>query len=230
VSTVPSAGVDSDSIDDYLASGPIVKTGPWPVPGGAHADKLLVTFSDGSKAMAKVGSDDHLLAMSRHEVAARKLALELGYEDLVTPTAMRVIARVDGAPVHASLHLEVVGFDWIPAPATFDDADTLRAGLLDYLVDQSDRHNNNYVGVKRANGGSDLILVDHGFAFGYQGRPLGSPFADLHRGQVLDDETVERVRLLGTMPTLNKLGPFLHSGALVPLKARIDAVVANGCF
>jgi hypothetical protein len=154
--------------------------------GGGHADKYGVVLAGNSHALVKPGSTAINLEMAKNEVAAWQLAIALGWPDLLPCSVMRTLTTPGGAtPVECAVMTMWPGTgDAVPDIARFSTADVWRAGIFDYLVEQSDRRNNNYLGLA-SDGEYRLLLIDHGYSFGTQGRPAGSQFTDKVKDTVI---------------------------------------------
>lgn len=175
-----------DDLERFLVSAPILSLST----NGAHGAHMsyLAVLESGVGVLLK--PEDAIAdgpVMVRREVAAWVLARELGWPDLVSATVLRpVTSPTTGAEIAASVQvLWPNNQPAVPVDA-FPEEDLWRAAIFDALVQQSDRHPNNWLGVPRDGDGIRLKLIDHGFAFD-QNRGFQSPFTERYRGAEIPD-------------------------------------------
>lgn len=156
----------------------------------------------------------------RREAAAWLLARQLGWEDLVATTVLRVIPSPDtGNDTEASL--QVLWPDVTPdADAnSFIDEDIWRAAVLDCLIAHEDRGGHNWLAVPGSSATPRLKLVDHGFAFPHEVKPPNSTFYTLRLGLEIPEFATD-----GLERVMASSADSLRS--LLPDEA-VDAVVAR---
>lgn len=170
-----------DNFESYLRQAGVVAAGTWSI-GGAHTGKVRLVLEGGVYAVAKpasgIGNGEQLI---RAEVAAWAFARELGWSDMVACTVLR--DDVPGVDGEASVHV-LWPEDAVPdAPIDrFEPSDTWRAAIFDVVVDHADR-GHNWLGHPDPGGAFRLKLIDHGFAFGIEGRAPQSTFYAMHHDQ-----------------------------------------------
>ena len=162
----------------------------------------------------------------RREIAAWLIARKLGWARLVAPTVLRTMSPPAGGPESES-SLQVI---W-PEPltgtadlASFEHFDVWRAAVLDVAIQNTDRNQNNWMGMgPDINGTLHLKLVDHAHAF--EAGPVNSPFVGFVGGgsapaTVRDEVTVGLNRWPGELHEL-------VGDAAEAVRDRLYAVVAG---
>lgn len=160
---------------------------------------------------------------SIHEAAAWQAARALGpeWERLVPPCVLTV---QDGSL--GSLAAGRPGS--VTGPMHVPDSDVHAAAFFDTLIGQQDRHNMNYL---THNGGSELYLIDHGFAFARPDDPVNESVFQLRRSVTHPDlTTYERDRLVVLLraPDLHGLRPMLAPDRAAALEDRARLMLVTG--
>jgi hypothetical protein len=75
-----------------------------------------------------------------------------------------------------------------PALDRLEEYDVIRAAVFDYLIDNSDRDGRNWIGLEVGKPKFRLLLIDHGYTFGYMGRRLLSEFWGARRHEPIPDK------------------------------------------
>lgn len=156
-----------DALERYLESGALIGSWTFANPG-QHRSYVLV-LEGGVGTLAKPEDAPGLpeaTAMVRREVAAWRMARDLGWTDLVPAAGLRLITSpISGRDVYASLHVLVPNSRPDVDPG-FPDGDIWRAAIFDAVIGQTDRSGHNWLAIPDPAGGaavpSRLLLVDHG--------------------------------------------------------------------
>jgi hypothetical protein len=184
----------SSSLESYLSEAHIDYVGDF-AGGGGHADKQLVVLRGGVGALAKLGREEPARRQCRAEVAAYKVAQALGWADLVPVTVYREVPTPEGS-AEASVQVEWPRFQTAQELGrnvdSLEETDALRIAVLDVLLMNTDRHDQNWGFV----GGAKLALIDHGNSgmSGMDGGP--SAIAHARRNRDLEGEHVEALEAL----------------------------------
>jgi hypothetical protein len=222
--------LDKDELDDlerYLLQATILDVAHFALHGAHRSHRLIL---EGGVAVLAKPEDTIALGpiVPRREVAAWKLARELGWPDLLGATVLRIIPSVDtGDDVEASL--QVLWPDCVPDAdvASFPDEDVWRAAVLDALIGHEDRNGHNWLAVPAAT--PRLKLVDHGYAFPDALGEPSSTFYAAKKGQDLPNEVVEALTRLVTDGTLEVLrDDLLPDAAVDAVLSRAQVLVDHG--
>ena len=142
--------------------------------GGISADTVLVTYNDGTKAVRKK-AHEHPLASSRSQADGEELT-SLVARSLGIPSPR--VERVDDETVLMEYVSDARVGQEVTQGLKYDDImeigksdDGILIGLLDILMDNSDRNMSNWL----VDGSGRIIPIDHGHAFTMDRRPGGSP-------------------------------------------------------
>lgn len=177
-----------ENLERFLVEAPVLDIGAFQR-GGAHA-KFRLILEGGVTVLAKpadgIGGDGERIVCQ--EAAAWVIARELGWPDLVAATVVRVVDFGEDREVLSSVQV-VWPDDNLPDPPvdTFPTEDSIRAAIFDFLIDHGDR-GHNWLAVPADKNTRRLKLVDHGYAFGIEGRGFSSAFYENHRGEQLSEE------------------------------------------
>jgi len=159
-------------LEQMLQSAPAIHRTAPPPGGGGHPGKFGLTLDGGVVVLGKPGGTDLYDLMARCEAAAWKVACLLGWTDLMPATALRDAGNGHAEPIAS---VQIV---WPNAHAqlldVFDESELWRAALFDRLIDHSDRSASNWIAVQDTADQWHVKLVDNGYAFGTDGRPLNS--------------------------------------------------------
>lgn len=211
-----------DELEGYLRHANVLSVATFPL-HGAHPS-FRVTLEGGVAVLAKpVDATPDAAKMVPREVAAWIVARALGWSDLLAATVLREVPGIrETESVAASL--QVLWPDFQPdAPlAVFRDDDVWRAAVFDVLIAQTDRSGHNWLAVPPpgAEEESRLKLVDHGYAFDFEGRALASSFFAAKRGQPIPaDVKATLARLVDEWPPPG-LADLLEPEALTKLERR----------
>lgn len=176
-----------------------------PLGGGGMGNVDRVTFNNGTVAIRKFAPDDNMYNISAKqqqdaEEIASKVAAAIG---IPAPA----VSRVDEDEIYMEFMPDKPGMGRVPgawwAATGRQGAPGKRIGLLDILIDNSDRNPGNYllpdVTIRDPSAG-DITAIDHGLAFAGSpsrpGLPWGSDFSrDFIRGQ--NPLTARDVAVLG---------------------------------
>ena len=158
-----------------------------------------------------------------HEVAAWHTARALGpeWERLVPPCVLTVR---DGSL--GSLALGKPGST--DGPVLVPDSDVRSAGFFDALTGQQDRHAGNFL---THNGGKELHLIDHGFAFARPDDPVNMSIFQLRRSRDSPELTtyeLDRLVILLRTPELHGLRPMLAPDRAAALEDRARLMLITG--
>jgi hypothetical protein len=149
-------------------------------PRGGWQPKYRVGLDGAVHALQKpVGGSNapgEAVVAVRREIAAWLIARELGWARLVAPTVLRTMSPPGGG-AESEASLQVI---W-PEPLTgtaelaaFDHFDVWRAAVFDVAGQNTDRNQNNWMGMgPDIHGALHLKLVDHAHAF--EAWPVNSP-------------------------------------------------------
>lgn len=187
-----SSGVDE--ADDAYFGAPVTREVPidFPVQGANQAEIVSIGFSDQTPRPAlwkpADGEDSGLVSAIGgpqyvREEAAWLLDRELNEPDsfLVPVAYVSQIDGQDGAALHyvtgreAAQSVSEYGADWIE-----------RAGVLDYILGQTDRHAGNWL--THPDEDDRPILIDNGLSFPATSAGLNSPFVEAARGRTLSSD------------------------------------------
>jgi len=160
---------------------------------------------------------------SIHEAAAWQTARALGpeWERLVPPCVLTVH---DGSL--GSLAAGRPGS--VSGPMHVPDSDVHAAAFFDTVIGQQDRHGSNYL---TANGGSDLYLIDHGFAFARPDDPVNLSIFQARRAATSPELTtyeLDRLVILLRAPDLHGLRPMLAPDRAAALEDRARLMLVTG--
>lgn len=151
-------------LEKHLSSTPVSHTNRL---GGGVSETLLLTFSDGSKAVFKPeeGEPEAMRSAIEHgyqterEVGAWEVAKLVGLTDLVAPTVERTLRGQRGS-LQEFKEGEVAG-DLDSADRYDGHENAIRAAVFDYVIGNQDRHAGNWL----VEGDDSLHLIDHGLSF-----------------------------------------------------------------
>lgn len=188
-----------DDLERLLQVAPVLKREPMALPGekGFHENKFRIHLAGEATAIAK--PEEGVLYgpwLVRCEVGAWRLARLLGWEDLVPPTVFRHLRVPDGDTALCSVQAACTN---VVAPGisvtAFPSLDVVRAATFDFLMQQGDRHGDNWLGVRRDDGSLGPVLIDNGFALNHEWSPtLVSAFYDAAEGQDLPFEVLVAIK------------------------------------
>jgi hypothetical protein len=219
-----------DELEEYLRTARIMEVCAFPATtGGAHP-KALVILDGGVGLLAKpADANADAPEMVTREAAAWTVARHLGWTDLVSTTVVRTIpSPTSGADVEASVAVAWPSHQPDTDPAGFSDDDIWRAAVFDFLIDQSDRSGHNWLSVPDpALGQPKLKLVDHGYAFWFPGRPLGSTFFAAKQGQDLPDSVLAAVKTMLAAWPIKDLDDLLDAGIVSNIEQRARDLEQN---
>jgi len=197
---------------------------------GAHPSYLLM-LDGGVQALAKPadeGSGGDVMAL--HEVAAWRLVRQLGWDDLMGATVLRVIPSFQtGQPVRASVQVVAPNVEKIPDLATLPEDEVWRAAIFDMIAFATDRGSNNWLGYVQTTGEpKHLRLCDHGHAFEHEGRGFASDIHAFKAGQAIPDELMEALNRFQSDGPEQALVPLVAAQALENVVARARKLLASG--
>lgn len=180
--------------DDSYFGAPVSREIPIDLPKqGANAEEIVsIAFSgqdprpaiwkpaDGEKSelVSAIGGPQYV-----REEAAWLLDRELNEPDnfLVPVAYVTEVDEQEGAALHY-----VTGREAAQSVSEYAPEWVERAGVLDYIAGQTDRHGGNWLTHPDDDGRP--ILIDNGMAFPVTSRPINSPFVDALRDRVLSSE------------------------------------------
>jgi hypothetical protein len=204
------------------------RLGDYGIPHGWQ-DSHLVTFEDGTRGIYKrptaYGPDRPNVGvpLPPREVAAARLAEELGFDGLVPPTCLW-----DGPEGPGSLQEWVVGATRGRLPRHYSARERERMAVLDYVMAIGDRGRDNYL---TAPDGS-VRAVDHGGAFpAHPSFRIYSPFVLDHTyaGQPFSDELMEQLdRVDVNHLRWRLLDTGLEEAAVDGALARLEEILRHG--
>jgi|1186.fasta_scaffold23554_2 hypothetical protein len=181
---------DAAALESHLREAPIDLYGHFPG-GGGHADKQLVVVRGGIGALAKLARNEQEARQCRFEVGVYQVAKALEWGDLVPATVLREVPTATGV-VEAGVQILWPAFATAAeagvTEASVDERDSLRAAIIDALVQNSDRHTGNWGVVA----GAKLGLIDHGHT-ALSRLPGVSGFALMHRDAEISGELHDRL-------------------------------------
>jgi hypothetical protein len=216
-------------LEDYLATAPITAVRPLNR-GGVHRDKQLLVLEGGVGVVAKPVHPEQpeTAGWVRAEVAAWRLAWELGFPDLVPTSVLRGISIPGLGDVLASLHVVWPYYQMaLELSATVEqcrEEDRWRVAIFDALAAHPDRHNQNWGFIESTPG---VRLIDHGHTF-QPGMRSTSPFAhDKSGAEIPDLEREHLARFLANLPH-SRLGELLEPGPLEEVRDRVRTFVGSG--
>jgi len=167
--------------------------------------------------------------MVPREAAAWTVARRLGWPDLVSATIVRTIpSPTTGLDTDASVAVAWPSHRPDADAAGFADEDVWRAAVFDYLIEQSDRSGHNWLSVPDpALGHPKLKLVDHGYAFWFPGRPLGSTFYAAKQGDDLPEPVLDAVKTFLAAWPIKELEELLDPNVVSKLEERARLLERN---
>jgi hypothetical protein len=186
---------DTDHFEQYLSEASVIQVATHSLGGGGHPSSFLAVLEGGVGLLAKPATSEESELMTRREVAAWRLALDLGWTDLVSTTVLReVLSPFTEESAQASAQVLWPASDvgvGVNPDEELPEEDVWRAAVFDALIRASDRHEWNWLLLPRDAGAGQrrLKLVDHGHAFDLnrQIEPGVSPFYLGRRGQQIPD-------------------------------------------
>jgi len=221
------------AIEQHLNCAPVLYYYvPVVVGGGGHQNKFAAVLQGGVNVYVKPSWDmqDGIRAV-KNEVAAYEVIKLLGFGDMMGTTVLRNMASPDTMK-SGPASLQVFWPSAItPISATsFDEAQITRAATFDHLILHTDRQSQNWLAVEgttTAGTVNHLKLIDNGFAFDWPGRPPGSAFVDLRRGQDLPSHVITAVeRFIVNVPS-SRLDTLLEPNVLESMLSRARSLVAG---
>lgn len=198
---------DFRSLEDHLTCAEVLEVFPWDG-GGGHASKAGVLLAGGLLAIAKLQIDPTTIQQGKNERAGFVVAKATGCGDLIAATVLRPVRHPDLAATAAAVQVAWPAAKLVPPDlAVFSAEDVERAAMFDWLITQSDRNNNNYMGIPRHDGTMKLVFYDQGNAFGPPYSPsTNSDFLNRKVGEPVSDVTRRRLeRLDEARPELESL-------------------------
>lgn len=201
---------------------------PENIGGGGHPDKMMLILEGGATVLAKLGTNDALLADAKREVAAVIVARTLRWADLVPATVLREIPDPStGERVPAAISVWWQDSEWL-YEGPLDHAQTLRAAAFDALVAHQDRNKNNWL-VAPSTEDRRLVLIDHGRAFGRDGSwNINSHWFQQHTGQTMPDEIRNALRSFSQRASHESLSKYLEPEVIDRLVNRATSLSHQG--
>jgi hypothetical protein len=228
-----------DLLEEYLERGDVLE-GHSPLVDGGWANKCRVTLRGGVLAIQKpVTGSNAPATMSEEigvnrEVAAWRISRALGWSHLVAATvSTEMWCPVLGDTARACLQVA-----W-PAPtvplvplADIADMEIWQAAIFDWLIVQTDRGSNNWLGVLAIPDHGQpaqhrLRLFDHGHAF-VAGGAVNSTFYTAKAGQDIPAELIEDLRAAEPIIAAGDLDGLLGPGTSQALVTKLKQLVNDG--
>lgn len=213
-------------LEQRLLNEPVIDEG-GPFSAGVHKVTARYVLANRLNVQAKFASADEADGerIIRREAAAWVIAKHLGWTDMVGATVIRSMPLPDGTGVDEA-SIQVV---WAPAEANkfraFPEEDIWRAAVFDYLIEQSDRHNHNWLVQYHDDGTPRLRLIDHGYSFGMKGRRLASKFHSFRRNESVPEWILEDIRRLLAELDESELPDLLEREAISALRGRAERLL-----
>jgi hypothetical protein len=203
-----------DALEQYVREADIETVYPLKA-GEGHPGKMTLVLCGGVGVVGKPARDDRTLKQVGREVAARVLAVELGFDELVPVTVMRNMpdgpepeadATVGSAQLIWPLFEPAIQSKLNPSSCPGGEAASWRIAVFDWLVSNGDRHWDNWGVIKPLVGPPRAVLIDHGHAF----EPGGlSEFISYHDGQPIPEELLRCVEAFVSNRDDSRLFDFL---------------------
>lgn len=213
---------DKSSETDSLRAAEVVSAANL---GGGQNSSQVVTFKDGSKAVFKP-SEGEIRARPnidpgtyyQREAAASNLAAHFGMHDMIPETIVRDHGGKVGSmqrwkegtqltsdPFHGSLDGSM------KSGHKFNQEDSERIRVFDYVVGNSDRHAHNLLVGAKADGSPHPILIDHGLSF-----PKGEPvrFIQPVSSMTIKDELHPNTQKMIDNIDLHRVARTLHEAGI----------------
>ncbi len=217
---------DLRDVEDDLREGRIDHVSEALSLPGAHKGKRRVRMASGRICIAKPeGGVEDWEHAAGCEAAAWVVARRLGLEQLVPVTIARVIKLPEGDDQLAALQLWRESQEEDQPPDAFPDDEITSAALFDYLTEQGDRDNHNWLTWRDEADRPHLRLADNGCAFGGRGWPLRSTFYELRRGRRLDGPTLAVLQKLRDPQFAQELEPLLPRALIRALLERVERLI-----
>lgn len=230
MSSTPPEPSDVEALEDLLRSASVKGPGPPYQEGVTGLTASLELEGSAPPVFAKFESEEHGDVYLRRERAAWVIARKLGWTDLVPCTVLRDLELPDGSGETAMASVQVFSDGEPDVAASWPDHDQRRAAVFDYLIENSDRWEHNWVTWRDEDGTPRLRLIDHSFSFGEPPNRQGpiSTFYTRCRNELVPDEVLRDVeRLRGALddPELESL---LGSEHVAELRERIERLFTRG--
>ena len=228
-------------VEDHLLTATILRPRPEAtvVGGGGHPAKGVFEISGGFNVFVKFETGVvNGSPMVRNEAAAWGVAKLAGWTEVVPPTVLRDIGSpITGTTGLGSVQLFYPGAQNAPNIACLPTQQVWQAAAFDYIVSQSDRGGQNWIGVtgpviatSTAGMPVHLKLIDHGYAFGLNGLSTNSVFIDTRRGQELPLDVFRAVERLVALAAGSELPDLLSADALSQMLDRARRLLTEGAI
>jgi chemotaxis protein histidine kinase CheA len=193
--------------------------------GGGQNSSQVITFKDGSKAVFKPSEGEVRARPNidpgtyyQREVAASNLAAHFGMHDMIPETVVRDHGGKVGSmqrwkdgtqltsdPFHGPLDGSM------KSGHKFNQEDSEKIRVFDYVVGNSDRHAHNLLVGTKADGSPHPILIDHGLSF-----PKGEPvrFIQPVSSMTIKDELHRNTQKMIDSIDLRHVAQTLHAAGI----------------
>jgi hypothetical protein len=200
------------ALEAYLHGAPIQYIRPLPG-GGGHQEKKILVLEGGIAVAAKPGHDPNYAQQAKCEVAAHRLAVELGMSKLVPTTVLR---RVPGPYGEVEGSAQVLWPQFVVAVGNFtatDGADEVgwEIAVFDALAANTDRNDTNWGAITAL---PDAVLIDHGHCFTKSSNTTSAFFQHRHDQQI-------------PAALLNRVEAFVNNASNTHLREVLDEPVVD---
>lgn len=216
----------AEALERYLIDAPVDHIRPLDG-GGGHPRKMTLILRGGTGVAAKLGDSDQMMKQARREVAAWRLAVELGLSHLVAATVIRRIPSLDGSAageLEGSAQILWPRFETaLEAGITPElcDADvSWPVAIFDLLIANTDRKEDNWGTI---DGLPRVVLIDHGHAF--EAADSHSLFVDRHREEPVPHTLLEQVEAFEANRSNSRLHDVLGSDECAAVFDRASTVL-----
>lgn len=214
------------ALEAYLKAAPIQYTRPLPG-GGGHQEKKILILAGGVAVAAKPGHDPNFAQQAKCEVAAYRLAVELGMSKLVPTTVLRPVPGPNG---NIEGSAQVLWPQFVVAQVggfTHTDC-TPEVGweiaVFDTLAANTDRNDGNWGAITAL---PDAVLIDHGHCFTKSPNTTSLFFQHRHNQQIPSD-LLNRVEAFVNDAENTRLREVLDEPIVVQVMERARHLVQGG--
>lgn len=222
------------NIELHLQAAPVLYYASPPTTGGAHPGKLAPVLAGGFQVLAKPSHTiDNGFRAVTNEAAAWQAIKVMGYAEMMGTTVLRTFPTTSASvgTIWSAQVMWHASFIANPTAANLSESDVLKAGVFDFVINNTDRgpDGHNWLAVECAGGGGiQLKLFDHAFCWDWPGRSGESVFVTMARQKPLPSEVLAGVERLEETVATGGLADFLDPQQRLGVGSRCRVLLAGG--